>query len=337
TGRSSRPADWAPWTAEVEPGVSACALSPKVLVCPGNGGAVTALGAADGKQLWKVPGRGEGLRSGPQYPAVVGDTAYVTGPDGVVAYGLRDGRELGGIPGPGDEWAVKGTDLLDGVLYSTYVNQRDERTGLVTAVRLDRREELWRSPLDGLPEQPVAAGGRVLVTVGHLPLSLDARTGKAVARGTEDCGGLTVHEKSGSVLCSGRQDGRIGVLDAGTLRLRRTLGSTVSAEPAVNADGLVAVVDGDTEVVAYDLGSGRERWRRQTRAGDRVYLVGDRVVTTGRDTVESHPVSGSGDSQDYRINLPDDFDQEVSGNVLAAGGVVYLSLPDGLVSSAYLP
>ncbi|KQX58948.1 MULTISPECIES: protein kinase [unclassified Streptomyces] len=335
TGRSSRPADWAPWTSEIEAGVGTCALSPKVLVCPGNGGAVTALGAADGRQLWKVPGRGEGQSSGPQYPAVVGDTAYVTGPDGVVAYGVADGRERGGIPGPGEEWAVKGTDLLDGVLYSTYVNMRDERTGLVTAVRLDRREELWRAPLDGLPEQPVAAGGRVLVTVGRVPLALDARTGRTSARGTEDCGGVTVHERSGSVLCSGRQDGTIGVLDAGTLRLRRTLGRAVTAGPAVNADGLVAVVDRNAQVVAYDLGSGRERWRRPTRATDRVYLVGDRVVTAGLETVESHPVSGSGATKDYRIEVP--ATAQAPGDALAAGGAVFLALPDGLVYSGYLP
>ncbi|MCZ0981064.1 hypothetical protein O1L60_24490 [Streptomyces diastatochromogenes] len=113
-----------------------------------------------------MPGRGEGLRSGPQYPAVVGDTAYVTGPDGVVAYGVADGKERGRIPAPGADWAVKGTDLRDGVLYSTYVNVRDERTGLATAVRLADGKQLWRKPLDALPEEPVAAAGRVLVPLG---------------------------------------------------------------------------------------------------------------------------------------------------------------------------
>ncbi|MEV8591111.1 protein kinase [Streptomyces sp. NPDC051180] len=341
TDRAYRPAGWSPWTAEVEAGGGACALSPKVLVCPGNGGAVTALGAADGKVRWKVPGRGEGLRTGPQYPAVVGDTAYVTGPEGVVAYGVLDGRERGRVPAPGGDWAVKGTDLLDGVLYSTFVNRRDERTGLVTAVRLRDGAQLWRSPLDGLPEEPVVGGGRVLVPVGTSVVSLDARTGKAAARAAEYCGGLAVHAKSGSVLCSGRQDGTVGVLDPATLRLRRTLGTDVSAGPAVGADGLVAVVEGDDAVVAYDLGSGRERWRESlSGSADRIYLVGDRVVTTGEEFVVSYPAAGpsGGDRvRTYEPNLPDGFRTETSGDALAAGGAVFVGFPDGLVVSGYLP
>ncbi|MDV5148021.1 protein kinase [Streptomyces sp. SBC-4] len=341
TDRAYRPAEWSPWTAEVEPGAGTCALSPKVLVCPGSGGAVTGLNAADGKQLWKVPGRGEGLRSGAQYPAVVGDTAYVTGPDGVVAYGVLDGKERSRAPGPGADWAVKGTDLLDGVLYSTYINVRDERTGLATAVRLADGEELWRTPLDALPEQPVVAAGRVFVPLGIVPVALDVRTGKEVARGTEDCQEFTVHEKSGSVLCSGRQDGTVGVLDPATLTLRRTLGSQVSAGPAVNADGLVAVVEAGSSLVTYDLESGRERWRASGQSGQRVYLVGDRVVVADTTSVTSFPASGptaEDDRKDYRPNLPDGFaTPQAAGDALAAGGAVFLALPDGLVVSGYLP
>ncbi|MFI6419057.1 protein kinase [Streptomyces sp. NPDC050842] len=341
TDRAYRPAEWSPWTTEVEPGSGTCALSPKVLVCPGSGGAVTGLSAADGKQLWKVPGRGEGLRSGAQYPAVVGDTAYVTGPDGVVAYGVLDGKERNRIPGPGGDWAVKGTDLLDGVLYSTYINVRDERTGLATAVRLADGEELWRTPLDALPEQPVVAAGRVFVPLGVVPVALDVRTGKETARGTEVCGDFTVHEKSGSVLCSGRQDGTVGVLDPATLTLRRTLGSQVSAGPAVNADGLVAVVEAGSDVVTYDLESGRERWRSSGHSGQRVYLAGDRVVVASTTRVASIPASGPSDDSDveyYDPNLPDSFPlPQAAGDVLAAGGAVFLALPNGLVVSGYLP
>ncbi|RSS38798.1 serine/threonine-protein kinase [Streptomyces sp. WAC08241] len=343
TDRASRPAGWSPWRAEVEPGGGACALSPEVLVCPGNGGAVTALGAADGKERWKVPGRGEGLRSAPQYPAVVGDTAYVTGPDGVVAYGLADGKERRRVPGPGGDWAVKGTDLRDGVLYSTYVNVRDERTGLVTAVRLRDGKELWRSPLDGLPEQPVAGAGRVFVPVGTAPVALDARTGKAVARGAEYCGGFVVHEKSGTVLCSARQDGAVGVLDARTLRTVRTLGSGVAAGPAVNDAGLVALVDAEGTLFAYDLESGRERWRVAGASADRVHLAGDRVVTTDEDEIRTYPAAGpflsTGEEAYavYRLSLPTGFASEVAGEPLVAGGAAFLPLPGGLVVSGYLP
>ncbi|WP_053646019.1 MULTISPECIES: protein kinase domain-containing protein [unclassified Streptomyces] len=349
TDRAHRPAGWSPWTAGVEPGVGACALSPKALVCPGGGGAVTALGAADGKELWKVPGRGEGLRGGPQYPAVVGDTAYVTGPDGIVAYGLADGRERSRVPAPGRDWAVKGTDLRDGVLYSTYVNVRDERTGLVTAVRLRDGKELWRSPLDGLPEEPVAAAGRVLVPVGTTPVSLDARTGRETARGTEYCGGFTVHEKSGRVLCRVRRDGSVAVLDSALLRPLRTLGTGVTAGPAVRADGLVAVIGEDDgsgsatgrgALVVYDLESGRERWRVPDTTADRVYFAGDRVVVADATEIRSYPASGpggTGEHEVYRFGLPRDFDAQVAGELLTAGGAAFAPLPGGLVVSGYLP
>lgn len=341
TDRAHRPAGWSPWTTEVEAGVGACALSPKVLVCPGPGGAATGLAAADGKELWKVPGRGEGVRSGVQYPAVVGDTAYVTGPDGVVAYGVLDGKERSRIPRPGADWAVKGTDLLDGVLYSTYVNMRDERTGLVTAVRLADGEELWRTPLDALPEQPVAAAGRVFVPLGIVPVALDARTGEEAARGEEGCQELTVHEKSGSVLCTGT--GSVAVLDAATLKLRRTLGAGVSAGPTVRADGLVAVDEGGS-LVLYDLADGRERWRVgapvfREAAGD-IYFVGDRVLTVGKAEIRSYAVSGpanENDHEEFYAELPDDFKPQTSGDALAAGGAVFVTLPDGLVVSGYLP
>ncbi|MGW4721888.1 protein kinase domain-containing protein [Streptomyces sp. NPDC004291] len=349
TDRAHRPAGWSPWTAEVERGTGACALSPKALICPGEGGGVTALGAADGKELWKVPARGEGLRSAPQYPAVVGDTAYVTGPDGVVAYGIADGKERRRVPGPGRDWAVKGTDLGDGVLYSTYVNVRDERTGLVTAVRLRDGKELWRSPLDGLPEEPVAGAGRVLVPVGTAPVSLDARTGKETARGTEYCGGFTVHEKSGRVLCRIREDGSVAVLDSALLRPLRTLGTGVTAGPAVRADGLVAVIVEDEEgapvtgrgaLVVYDLESGRERWRVSGVPADRVYFAGDRVVVADEAEVRSYPAAGPAGAEDdasYRFGLPRGFTAQVAGELLTAGGAVFAPLPDGLVVSGYLP
>ncbi|MFE0648892.1 protein kinase [Streptomyces sp. NPDC059534] len=343
TDRAYRPAGWSPWTTGVEQGVGACALSPRVLVCPGNGGAVTGLAAADGKELWKVPGRGEGLRSGPQYPAVVGDTAYVTGPDGVVAYGVLDGGERRRIAAPGRDWAVKGTDLLDGVLYSTYVDLRDERTGLVTAVRLRDGKELWRSRLDALPEQPVVAAGRVLVPLGVVPVALDARTGKEVARGTEGCRRFTVHEKSGSVLCTGTTDGSVTVLDATTLKRKRSFGSAVTAGPAVNADGLVAVASGQT-VSAYDLESGERRWSLLPTVLDgtlrTVYFAGDRVIAVNRSEVFSLPAAGPSDDDDYErfeANFPDDFRAEAPAEAVAAGGVAFLSLPDGLVLSGYLP
>ncbi|MFH9722597.1 protein kinase [Streptomyces sp. NPDC017254] len=341
TDRAYRPAGWSPWTAEVESGVGACALTPKVLVCPGHGGAVTGLSAADGKQLWKVPSRGEGTLSGAHYPAVVGDTVYVTDPAGVTAYGVADGAARGSIPAPEGDWAVKSTDLVDGVLYSAYFSTREDGTGLATAVRLADRRTLWRTPLDGVPEQMVAGGGLLLVPLGlDRPVALDTRTGKVVARTTEDCGAFTVHEKSGSVLCSGREDRSVVVLDSRTLKRVRTLGTAEQAGPAVRADGLVAMVDGTSALVTYDLASGRERWRAPNVSADRVYFAGDQVLTVDETGVSSRLAAGPSGEEDYetyRPNLPDGVDPQVAGDALAAGGAVFLALPDGLVVSGYLP
>ncbi|MFE5913386.1 protein kinase [Streptomyces wedmorensis] len=346
TDRAYRPADWAPWTAEVEPGVGACALSPKVLVCPGNGGAVTGLNAADGKEVWKVPARSGSEQSGPKYPAVVGDSVYVTDLDGVAVRSLADGKEKGRIPGPEGDWGVKHTDLVDGVLYSTYFGFREEGTGLVTAVRLRDRRRLWSAPLDGVPEELVVGAGKVLVTLGsEESLAFDAGTGGEPSRVLpEKCGTFVVHEKSGSVLCAGRADGSVVVLDARTMKPLRTLGGggdMLTAGPAVGADGLVALIDGSDELIAYDLGSGRVRWRQSAEFADRVYLVGDRVVTTGPTVVMSYPASGpsgKSDVQRYQPNTPDGFPTPQSGgDALAAGGAVFLALPAGLVISGYLP
>ncbi|MFE1232583.1 protein kinase [Streptomyces sp. NPDC058745] len=354
TDRAYRPAGWSPWTTKVDTDVTGCALSPEVLLCPGTAGSAVALRAADGEKLWSVPGReltdAEGIRSPAGYPAVVGDTAYVTGPDGVVAYGLEDGRQRGRIAAPGGRWALKSTDLVDGVLYSGYLDPGDETKGLVTAVKLaDGGRELWRARLDGVPEQLVAGGGRVIVPLGVRPVALDAATGRETARGAADlvCGEVVVHGES--VLCGAGPDDGVTVLDAGTLRPRRTLGAdlTITAGPAVNADGVVALVDGGSRVVTYDLDSGRERWRAQkwvTQAGaplGRVWFAGDQVLAGGRQEVLAVPVSGPpARPQDIPVlspPVPDGVSLTGDAEAVAAGGAVFLSLSDGLVVSGYLP
>ncbi|MFF8839818.1 protein kinase [Streptomyces sp. NPDC015130] len=351
TSRSHRPAGWSPWTARTDATDGACSLSPKVLVCAGTGGALVGLNAADGRELWSVPARtnADGLRASAQYPAIVGDRVYVTGAEGVVAYGLQDGGKRGTVAGPGADWAVKGSDFTDGVLYTTYINLWEgKQAGLVTAVRLGGEgkqvgRELWRSPLDALPEQPVAANGKVYVPLGVVPVALDAATGEETARGPEGCQRFTVHEKSGSLLCLDTRSG-VTVLDGTTLRVVRSFGTGVTAGPAVNADGLVAVVS-NQRVVTYDLASGRERWSAQAPvwqdAQALVYFAGDRVVTVAKDAVLSYPQDGpasSNDVKDFRPNLPDGFDAaRAVGDALLAGGAAFLAFPDGLVLSGYLP
>ncbi|MFD8208034.1 protein kinase [Streptomyces sp. NPDC059695] len=338
TDPAHRPAGWSPWTARTDWPIGSCALSPKVLVCTGSGGSAVGLSASDGRKLWAVPGKRETSPVGPLYPAVVDDTVYLSDADGITAYGLADGAARGVIPVPDGGWAVKSTDLLDGVLYSSYFGLREDGTGLVTAVRLKDRRMLWRSAVPGVPEQVVAVDGRVLVPLGDRPpVALDAATGREAARATEPCGSLTAHERSGSVLCWGRADRSVAVLDARTLKPRHTLGVRTTLAPAVSADGRVALLDATGTLVTYDVADGRERWRTEPLSRDRVYVAGDRVITASSDRVTSYPADGKG-SEDYRPNIPEGVETpEFPPEVLAAGGAVFLAFPEGLVVSAYLP
>ncbi|MFE3074208.1 protein kinase [Streptomyces sp. NPDC059247] len=339
--RAQRPAEWSPWTTRTPWPVGACAVAPAVLVCAGSGGSAVGLRASDGEQLWTVPGRRDTSPVGPQYPAVAGDAVYLTDEDGVAAYGLADGRARGRIPVPDGAWAVKSTDLADGVLYSAYFDARENGDGLVTAVRLKDREVLWRAPVDGVPEQLVAGGGRVLVPLGPgRTVALDAGTGREAARAARGCGAVTLHTGSGSVLCTGAGDRSLSVLDARTLAFRRTLTADASAPPAVSADGRVAVFDGRRRLVTYDIVTGRERWRVESGA-DRAYFAGDRLLAVSSDRVTSYPAAGPDGRDDYESYEPDLPDgvpsQDFSAQLIATGGAAFLAFPGGLVVSGYLP
>ncbi|MFF6773693.1 protein kinase [Streptomyces sp. NPDC012637] len=356
---TSRPAGWSPWISRFDGDVDSCSLAPKVLLCVGSGGAALGLNAADGKTLWSVAGRESpedfGLASSPGYPAVIGDTAYVHGRDGLTAYGLADGTVRGKVPGPGADWALKGSDLVGDVLYSGYLSRTAEASGLVTAVRLDGKGgggELWRADLDGIPEQLVASGSRVFVANGVVPVALDARTGKETARGDGEvqCATMVVHRES--VLCHTSQDGGIPVLDAGTLRPERTLAEdlTVVTAPAVSRAGTVAVVHKETggpfSLVTVDLDSGRELRRTRLESfeyGDPnlVYFAGDRVLVTGKHHVQSLPATGAVGDRDIKRReavVPDGIDEKslTAREGLVAGGAVFLPF-DGLVLSGYMP
>lgn len=361
TDHGARPAGWSPWATRVGSGLDNCSLAPKVLLCAGSGGAAVGLNAADGKQLWSVPGRptpGEyGQLASPGYPAIVGDTAYISGHDGLTAYGLADGRTRGKVPPPGAEWAEKGSDLVGDVLYSSLLHRTEEGRGLVTAVKLDGKgggRELWRRELDAIPEQLVASGNRVYVTVkGVVPVALDTATGRETARGGEDAGCATLVVHGDALLCGNGQEDGIAVLDARTLRPRRTLAKdlTVVAGPAVRADGTVAVVGnlpGNSvtfTVVTYDLASGRELRRARTESFDngvdRVGFAGDLVVVAGKQQVQSLPATGPVGDRDVKTRnavLPNGVDESTlaSREPLVAGGAVFLPFDD-LVVSGYLP
>ncbi|MGA5062853.1 protein kinase domain-containing protein [Streptomyces exfoliatus] len=355
TDRAYRPAGWSPWLARTEAANGSCALSPEVLVCSGTGGALVGLDASDGRELWSVPGRRDefGIMANAQYPAVVGDHVHLTGAAGVTAYGLRDGVRKGPPTGPGPDWAPKRTDFADGVLYTTYFRLDQVETGanagLVTAVRLDggggAGRELWRSPIDVTPEEIVVANGRVYLSALGTLVVLNARDGREAGRAAQPCLDMSVHERTGSVVCRDQEAEAVVVLDGGSLKRLRTFGQAVTVRPAVSAAGLVATVSGRRRVTVYDLTSGTQRWSAEPPAGavtqvGQVVFAGDRVVTAADDAVVSYPAAGPGSDDEidsFEPNFPDGFDAQSAGELLAAGGALFLTFPDGLVVTGYLP
>ncbi|MEU8621386.1 protein kinase [Streptomyces sp. NPDC048623] len=360
TDRAYRPAGWSPWTYRARTRIDACALAPKVLVCAGGGGQALGLRASDGKKLWSVPpprdvslDELEALSS-PAYPAVVGDTVYLTGRNGVTAYGVEDGKERGKIPAPGPDWAGKGSELRDGVLYSAYLDVTDGQKALVTAARVDGKgggKELWRHELKGIPEQLVAGEGRVYVPLrGGVPVALDAVTGEETARGAAgaECPAVVVHKES--VLCRAPGNDGVLVLDARTLRLKRTLrtGPSFTGEPVVSADGIVAVTGGETghTVATYDLESGKELVRADILPSHpeltRVYFAGDVAVAVGGKWAYSFPASGPvrdhTDLETFEAVLPKGAEEKLltSTEALVSGGTVFLPYGE-VVVSGYLP
>ncbi|MFI8999760.1 protein kinase [Streptomyces sp. NPDC053541] len=356
-GREHRPAGWSPFIVETGQEVDACALAPRAVVCAGSGGSAVALRASDGTKLWAVPPRTRpedfGILATPGYPAVVGDTVYVTGRAGVTAYGLADGKERGRIPAPTGGWAQKSSDLRDGVLYSSHVLPGGDAAGIVTAVRLDGRgggRTLWRHELDQVPEETVVGAGRVYVVGGRGLVALDLASGRETARAPEAVSCFRPVVGKRVVLCE-ESEGGVAVLDARTLRPLRTLapGLEVAGGPALRetdggGGGTVAVVGDPGEswkqVTTYDLASGRELMRAEVpAAAERVYFAGDRLLVAGGREMYSFGASGRDSrGRTFEIDLPQNIDDKrlTSVDALVSGGAFFLPFADVLVSG-YVP
>ncbi|WP_329391196.1 protein kinase domain-containing protein [Streptomyces sp. NBC_01716] len=351
TSRDAHPPNWSPWAIKAPSVTGPCALTGTTLICAGYRGALTALDAENGDTRWSHPA------SGPQPPtagpnlAVVGGVVHTNGPAGIDGYAVESGdRAWHREPAVG-AYVLRGADTVDGVMYSVYVDREmsaegEEGPGLLVAQRLDGdRKELWRVPLSGGPQQPVTAGGRVYVPRRAGLMSFDARTGHKPA--TNDkvwCGEVQVRD--GQVLCSGDEPGGVRVLDAHTLRELRLIGRGIhlSAAPAVNRDGLLALTD-FKNVYLYDLRSAKrvwtkEAWSRNRQAGS-LYFAGTRIILADGLNVHSYAAK-SGEGEDtiavHRglASTAEDADPVPNGECLAAGGVVYIPLTDGTVISGYL-
>ncbi|WP_405607618.1 protein kinase domain-containing protein [Streptomyces sp. NBC_01508] len=349
TSRDAHPPNWSPWAVKAPSVNGPCTLTGTTLICAGYRGALTALDANNGDTLWSHPA------SGPQPPTadpnviVVGDVAYTNGPAGIAGYAVESGDRLWHRAPAAGAYVLRGVDSVDGVMYSVHVDAKthaagEEGPGLLIAQRLDGdRKELWRVPLTGGPQRPVTAGGRVYVPSRAGLMSFDAGTGREpVTRDGIWCGEVQLRE--GQLLCGGDQLGGVQVLDADSLRVLRGIGKglQLTAAPAINADGLLALTDAEN-VYLYDLRSAKrlwsgEAWSRSRQAGS-LYFAGDRVVLADGLNVHSYATkSGEATFARHRglPSTPEDSDPAPNGESLAAGGVVYIPLTDGTVVSGHL-
>ncbi|RFU83128.1 hypothetical protein DY218_29260, partial [Streptomyces triticagri] len=341
--RAQRPKNWQPWAAKVPGGSGPCAVHGEHLVCTGPDGGATGLRASDGERLWSVPGGGAKLRSAASYPAVHDGALYVTGQQGVTAYDLADGHRTWHAQGPGDDYAFKDTDTAGGTLYTTYLGPDETSDGLVTARRLGGdRKVLWKARVPGIVETPLAVGDRLYVLSNKGLTAYDTRSGKRLARSSEtEC--FLMSATADALLCGGRQDGGVAVLDAGTLQRRRVIAEDVQAMSAPTAAGKdTLLLADDKRLYAYDVPSGRRLWDQEVidEAG-RIDVVGDTVLTGSGLSVTAYPLDGKADrGTPATFQAPAGTDEEELGagptDSLAVGGVLFLIL-DGWVISGYLP
>lgn len=299
-----------------------------------EGGALHAVNAATGEELWRLPTiPGDGIFSS---PAVVDGMVYAGSYDGIVIAATADtGKERWRFTA--GSLVISSPAVVNGVVYigdaAGYLYALDAATGKLR----------WRFAADKPYERSIATSaavvnGTVYVVTGvrrpsqHAWLhALDAATGKerwrftvsadGDVRGTPAVAGNVVYvvTSKGVLYAIGARDGKE--------RWRYASGAEVPwANPAV-AGGTAYVATGNGVLHAVDLRSGQRRWTRILAAG--VTLVSSPTVADG--TVYVGDANGKlyavdGTSGDVRW-------QQAVGSYLSSpaiiGGLIYVGGDDG--------
>ncbi|MFV0135281.1 protein kinase domain-containing protein [Streptomyces sp. HMX87] len=337
---SVRPDGWREWTTALPGRPTRCALGAEVLVCRMLDGGMVAVGAADGKQRWRVPSPDPGTKAherpllglllpgGAKEPVIYGDLVVSYESGKVKGWSLTDGKVRWEEDMPEAERSPKAPVLVgEGAVFLT---GQDDEGVTVGAFDADTGEVLWkravstRTGISSVGSHYMAwevAGGRVLATTDGGLIGFEARTGKATHYTDEEGGGCEiVRATEGRVLCT--TGDRTVTLDEKTLR-RVDDAPPPSPTPSADSGPL-------PEEAAFTVSS----------------TVGDTSVTVDNEFLYTEP-QGGGDRKRYRIkHAPGNAHRyEDAGfaldtwepQLISLGGVLYLAFHDGTVRSFELP
>ncbi|MZD10715.1 PQQ-binding-like beta-propeller repeat protein, partial [Streptomyces sp. SID5785] len=308
------PRGWAPWAVPYPKDLvrrgAGCALASGTVVCRDARGGAAAVAAASGKQLWAVSGSGATPAAGARQPAPVTDgrSVFVTGPSGLRALRLGTGKEAWSTHGSGG--TVLAVAYAAGTVYTVERTGSSGRALAVRARAADDGARTWSTSVEGEAGRTpgfAVSGGRVYVASSGSVAALSAQDGSVRARRTTPgCTGLLA--RSGAVLCWSERSAGVRELDGGTLAVRRVHGDLTPSVPPVAGSAGVLVVAGADVMEAYDLASGKRRWRLETAdsAAPRVLaLAGSKVLWVDEIYLKTMDLSGDAATRRTR-SLPSD-------------------------------
>lgn len=215
----------------------------------GKGGAIMALDARTGKELWNAPLAGGWIVE--STPVVQDGKVYVGGDGGwLISLDASTGKELWRKK-PAGGWMHSMPSISDGRLFMGY------QGGLLVALDASTGKELWRykssdsSYIHGgaTGSSPAVANGRVYMGFpdGNIA-AFDESTGELKWKYRTDGGIISSAAISGETLFIGSNDGNLYGLDpaTGQQKWKYEIGAWVASSPAVSGNTLVVgALDGN--------------------------------------------------------------------------------------------
>jgi outer membrane protein assembly factor BamB len=263
-------------------------------------GAVHALDAATGAELWNFPA-GNIVASS---PAVAGGVVYVGSGDGnVYALDAATGTELWNSPA--GTILASSPAVAGGVVYVGSGDRNVYALDAATGARL----WIFTTGEPFVSTSPAVAGGVVYVGSGDNNVyALDAATGTKLWNFTTGSPVESSPAVANGVVYIGSNDGNVYALDpaTGAELWNFTIGSFINSSPAV-ANGVVYIGSEDTNVYALDSAVGTELWKFTTGAA--IFsspAVANGVVYIGSDDGNVYALSAATGKRlwSYRTGAP---------------------------------